>query len=81
VLGDHLKGQSALKRENQKDLRPSSVQVIQHDDGLVVVFLFPRTNEITGKDSRVEFDAQIGPYQFTQSFHVDEMIYQGKMEL
>ncbi len=79
--GDHLKGQSALKRENQKDLKPSSVQVIQRDDGLVVVFLFPRTKEITVKDSRVEFDAQIGPYQFAQSFHVDEMIYQGKMEL
>jgi hypothetical protein len=81
ALGDHLKGQGNLKREGQKEVKPSSVQVIQRDDGLVIVFLFPRTREITTKDSRVEFNAQIGPYQITQSFHLDEMVYQGKTEL
>ena len=80
-LGDHLKGQANLKREGQKELKPSGVQVIQRDDGLVIVFLFPRAKELTAKDSRVEFNAQIGPYQITQSFHLDEMIYQGKTEL
>lgn len=80
-FGDRLKGQASIKREGQKDIKPSGVQVIQRDDGLVVVFLFPRTKEITAKDSRAEFDAQIGPYQITQSFHIDEMIYQGKTEL
>jgi hypothetical protein len=78
---DHLKGQAALKRDGQKDVKPVHVDVIPRDDGVVVVFLFPRTKEITAQDSRVEFNALIGPYQFTQSFHVDEMIYQGKMEL
>ena len=79
--GDRLKGQAAIKREGQKDLKPSHVDVIQRDDGLVIVFLFPRTKEITVKDSRIEFNALIGPYQIEQSFHVDEMIYQGKLEL
>jgi hypothetical protein len=79
--GDRLKGQAFLKREGQKDLKPSHVDVIQRDDGLVIVYLFLRTKEITAKDSRVEFNALIGPYQIAQSFHVDEMIYQGKMEL
>ncbi|HTB11263.1 MAG TPA: hypothetical protein VK752_06825 [Bryobacteraceae bacterium] len=79
--GDHLKGQAALKREGQKDLKPARVEVIQRDDGVVVVFLFPRTKEITAKDSRIEFDATIGQYQIAQQFHVDEMIYQGKLEL
>jgi hypothetical protein len=80
-LADHLKGQSTLKREGQKDLKPTHVDVIPREDGVVVVFLFPRTKEITAKDARVEFNVLIGPYQFTQSFHVDEMMYQGKMEL
>ena len=80
-LADHLKGQSTIKREGQKDLKPTHVDVLQRDDGLVIVFLFPRTNEITAKDSRVEFNATIGPFQIAQAFHVDEMIYQGKMEL
>lgn len=79
--GDRLKGQAALKRQGQKDLKPSHVDVIQRDDGLVIVFLFPRTKEITVQDSRVEFNALIGPYQIAQSFHIDEMIYQGKLEI
>ena len=80
-LGEHLKGQASIKREGQKEIKPSGVQVIQRDDGLFIVFLFPRTKEITAKDSRAEFEAQIGPYQITQSFHIDEMTYQGKTEL
>jgi hypothetical protein len=79
--GDRLKGQAAIKREGQKDLKPSHVDVIERDDGLVIVFLFPKTKEITAKSARLEFDALIGPYQIAQSFHVDEMIYQGKLEL
>jgi hypothetical protein len=79
--GDRLKGQATIKREGQKDLKPSHVDVIQRDDGLVIVFLFPKTKEITVKDARLEFNALIGPYQIAQSFHVDEMIYQGKLEL
>jgi hypothetical protein len=79
--GDRLKGQASLKRDGQKDLKPSHVDVIQRDDGVIVVFLFPRNKEITAKDSRVEFDALIGQYQIAQSFHIDEMMYQGKLEL
>jgi hypothetical protein len=79
--GDRLKGQASIKREGQKDLKPSHVDVLERDDGLVIVYLFPRTKEITAEDSRVEFDAVIGEYQIAQSFHVAEMIYRGKMEL
>jgi hypothetical protein len=81
AFGDHLKGQASIKREGQKEIKPTSVQVIQRDNDLVIVFLFPRTKEITAKDSRADFEAQIGVYQITQSFHIDEMIYQGKTEL
>jgi hypothetical protein len=76
-----LKGQAALKREGQKDLKPNHVDVIPRDDGVIVVFLFPRTKEISVKDGRVEFNATIGPYQISQAFQVDQMIYQGKLEL
>jgi hypothetical protein len=78
-FADHLKGQASIKREGQKELKPTHVDVIPRDDGVVVVFLFPRS--ISPKDSRAEFNAQIGEFQITQSFHVDEMIYQGKPEL
>jgi hypothetical protein len=78
---DRLKGQASLKREGQKDLKPSHVEVIQRDDGVIVVFLFPRNKEISAKDGRVEFDALIGQYQISQPFQIDQMIYQGKLEL
>lgn len=79
--GDQLKGQASLKRSGQKDIKPSHVDVIQRDDGLVIVFLFPKTKEISAQDGQVEFNALIGPYQITQAFHVDQMLYQGKLEL
>jgi hypothetical protein len=80
-LADRLKGQATLKRDGQKDLKPMHVDVIPRDDGVVVVFLFAKTKEITVQDSRVEFSALIGPFQITHEFHVDEMTYMGKMEL
>ncbi|HVO96825.1 MAG TPA: hypothetical protein VMT15_02110 [Bryobacteraceae bacterium] len=81
ALADKLKGQASLKRDGQKDLKPSSVDVIPRDDGAVVVFLFPKSKEITTQDSQAEFSALIGAFQFTQAFHLDQMMYQGKLEL
>ncbi|HEY2843392.1 MAG TPA: hypothetical protein VGJ09_07070, partial [Bryobacteraceae bacterium] len=48
---DQLKKQATIKRDGKKDLKPSSVQVLQRDEGKVIVYLFPRTKEI-GKDDR-----------------------------
>jgi hypothetical protein len=80
-FGDRLKGQASIKREGQKELKPNHVHVIPREDGMVVLFLFPRTKAITAADSRADFSAQIAQYQIDYSFHVDEMIYQGKPEL
>ena len=55
--------------------------MLQREDGPIIVYLFPRSKEITRQDKRVQFDARIGRFQFTQSFYVDEMTYGGKLEL
>jgi hypothetical protein len=81
TLVDELKKQAAIKREGKKDLKPSSVEVLQKEAGPVIVYLFPRSTEITRGDKRIEFDAQIGRLEIAQSFYVDEMIYEGKLEL
>jgi hypothetical protein len=80
-LAKQFKKKASIKRDGKKDLKPSSVQVLQREDGPVIVYLFPRSKEITRQDKRVEFDAQIGRLQFAQSFYVDDMNYQGKLEL
>jgi hypothetical protein len=81
TLQGDLKKEAALKRDGKKDLKPSSVEVLQREDGPVIVYLFPRTKEITRQDKVLHFDARIGRFQFTQSFYVDDMTYGGKLEL
>lgn len=80
-LADQLKGKASLKRDGKKDFKPSSVEVIERSGGVVVVYLFPMTNEITRGDRRLEFDADIGRLELTQSFFTEEMVWQGKLEL
>jgi hypothetical protein len=81
TLVDALKKKASIKREGKKDLNPSSVNVIRREAGPVIVYLFPRSKEITRGDKRIEFDAQVGRLDIAQSFYVDEMVYLGKLEL
>ena len=78
---DQLKKQATLKREGKKDMKPSRVEVLQKDDGPVIVYLFPRAKEITKDDRKILFDAEIGRLQLGQSFYLEDMVYQGKREL
>jgi hypothetical protein len=80
-LEDNCKKNASLKREDKKDIKPSSVQVLRREDGPVVVFLFPRAKEITRDDRRIEFDAQINKLALTESFYLEDMTFQGKTEL
>jgi hypothetical protein len=55
--------------------------VFQLDNSVVVVYQFPLSAEIGKKDSVVEFSALIGRLQVSQHFLVEEMQFQGKLEL
>jgi hypothetical protein len=76
-----LKKQAVLKRDDKKDFKPSSVEILQRDDGPVIVFFFSRSTEITTSDRRVEFDAQIGRLKFAEPFFTEDMVYNGKLTL
>ena len=80
-LGEPLKNLAALKREGKKDVRPVRVEVFQRENGVVVVYLFPLSAEITKKDRRIQFEAQIGRIVFAQDFELSEMEFVGKLEL
>ena len=80
-LGKPLKSLAALKREGKKDVRPVSVEVFQREDGMVVVYLFPLSAEISKKDGQLQFDAQIGRIVVDQIFELSEMEFLGKLEL
>jgi len=80
-LGEPLKNLAALKREGKKDVRPVRVEVFQREKGMVVVYLFPLSAEITRKDQRIQFDAQIGRIVLAQNFDLSEMEFMGQLEL
>jgi hypothetical protein len=80
-LGEPLKNLAALKREGKKDVRPVRVEVFQREEGLVIVYLFPLSAEITKTDRRIQFEAHIGRIVFAQTFDLSEMEFMGKLEL
>jgi len=80
-LGEPLKQTALLKREGKRPVRPVRVEVFQRDEGLVVVYLFPPSAEITPKDENVEFECQMGRLYVSHSFPLAAMMYAGKLEL
>jgi hypothetical protein len=80
-LGDPLKSQAFLRRVGKKDVKPSTVEVFQREDGMVIVYVFPLSAEITPKDGHVLFDARIGRLGIAQVFDVEAMKFQGRLEL
>jgi hypothetical protein len=81
-LASELKGIAYLKRDTKKDLKPSHVEILRNDDGTAtIVYLFPRSVEITKKDGRLEFVAQIGRLFVSQFFYTSEMQLRGELEL
>jgi hypothetical protein len=80
-LGRTLKDFAALKRDGKKDVRPIRVEVFQRENDAVVVYLFPMAAEISKKDRRVRFEAQIGRIVLGQDFDLSEMVLLGRLEL
>lgn len=71
-----------LRLDGKKDQRPVQVELLpQEDDLTTVVFLFPRTIEITADTKKIEFMTVFGRLSVTQSFFPKEMQLQGKLEL
>jgi len=76
------KKSSALKVVGRKDLRPAEVQVLQEPSGLsTVLFLFPRSVDLTNESKTVMFEAVMGRLSVSHVFALDQMQMRGKLEL
>jgi hypothetical protein len=81
-LTAELQRAAFLKLGGKKDLRPVRVDVLpQENDLTTVVFLFPRTLEITLENKRIEFATVFGRLSVSQYFYPKEMQFQGKLGL
>lgn len=81
-LDRELKGIAFIRRDNNKSIKPSRVEILRQDDGkATLVYLFPRKVEISKKDGRLEFVAQIGRLFVSQFFYTWQMQLDGELEL
>ena len=81
-LPNQLKGVAFLKREQKKNLKPSRVVLLPKANGLAtIVYLFPRSVEITKKDRKVAFVAQIGRLFVSVNFVPEHMRLGGELQL
>jgi hypothetical protein len=65
-----------------KDIKAVRVEILeQSDEFATVVYLFPRTAEITKRESSVTFYAQLGELVVSQPFYPQDMVIQGDLEL
>jgi hypothetical protein len=81
-LARELKGIAFIRRHDKKDIRPSRVRILRHaDNTATLVYLFPRSAEITRKDGWLAFAAQVGPLVVSQNFYAEEMQLQSELQL
>jgi hypothetical protein len=81
-LAAELKHAALLKAGRKKELHAAEVQLLpQEGDFTTILYLFPRSVEITPEDQRVEFWAKFGRFTITQNFDLRQMLLQGKLEL
>jgi hypothetical protein len=78
---DSAKPKAELKREGKKTIKSSDARVIARDKGSEILFLFPRSQEITAQDKQITLEAHIGRMKVTQSFYLTDMNYRGKLAL
>jgi hypothetical protein len=80
-LGKPLKNLAVLKRDGKRTSGRSALRCSSWNSGVVVVYLFPLSAEISKKDRQVRFEAQIGRIVVAQTFELSEMEFMGKLEL
>jgi hypothetical protein len=82
ALPGALKQESSLELDGKKPLKPVRVDLLPQVGNLTtVVYLFPRSMEITLEDKQVEFRAMFGRLFIAQYFYTEQMRFQGKLEL
>jgi hypothetical protein len=81
VFTARLKPEGSLKREGKKNISAETITLLPRDNGSIVVFYFPKKQEISLKDKDIDFSGRVGPIEFEQSFPIADMVFAGKLEL
>lgn len=80
-LEKKLKTKGELRREGQKPMHSTSARVLEQENGLLLIFDFPRKYEIVNSQKRVDFAVHLDNVTIDQPFSLNEMMFNGKLAL
>ena len=76
-----LKDITALAVKGRDLMHPEVIQLLPGEQSASLFFAFSRAKAITMDDKEVEFSTHIGPMKFKKKFKLQEMVFDGKLEL
>src|SRR5579864_109162 len=80
-LRSRLLSDSYLKLKGKKKIALADVKLLTRDDNAVLLLLFPKDQEITAGDKEVEFSTRVARMEIKQKFVLEEMSFDGKLQL
>ena len=73
--------EASLKMADKPEIRPANGDFQDRGRMVDVMILFTRMNPITAADKEVEVVLKVGGMEFSRKFQLNEMVYNGKLEL
>ena len=82
AIFDRMKENTTLERKGKDAIHPDRIQPVQTNQGMITVFMFPRTGQpIVLDDKEVTLHQKMGPMDWKAKFALKDMVYNGKLEL
>ena len=76
-----LKDITALAVKGKDLMHPDIIQLQPGEKSASIYFAFSRAKAITLEDKEVQFSTHIGSWEFKKKFKLQEMVFDGKLEL
>ena len=70
-----------LERPGKRPILPVEAAAEPEGNGAVILYLFPRGDAITLADEEVEFVTEIAEASIERTFELEEMVFNGRLEL
>ena len=70
-----------LERPGKRPIVPDQAAAQPEGNGAVIVYLFPRDDAITLADEEVEFVTEIAEARIERTFELEDMVFNGRLEL
>ena len=82
-MSDAVKAGAMLKRKDAEPIAPYDFRLFRSaaDQSLRAVFAFPKTDAVTLDHKDVEFIAKLGDTDIKRKFKLEDMVYNGRLEL